>query len=106
MRTDIEFDADGVTLRGWLYPPAGPGPHPPVVMATGFSAVKEMGLDNYAAVFCAAGIAVLVYDNRNLGASGRQPRQAIDPIARRRDIEQERRACGRRTADAGAGVYR
>ena len=57
--TDIEFDADGVTLRGWLYQPAGPGPHPLVVMAHGFSAVKEMGLDDYAAVVCAAGLAVL-----------------------------------------------
>ena len=90
--TDIEFDADGVTLRGWLYQSAGPGPHPLVVMAHGLSAVKEMGLDDYAAVFCAAGLAVLAYDNRNLGASGGQPRQAIDPIAQRRDIEQERRA--------------
>ena len=27
-RRDIEFDAEGVTLRGWFYPaegPAGPG---------------------------------------------------------------------------------
>jgi uncharacterized protein len=29
MRTDIQFDADGVTLRGWLYTPdatSGPAP--------------------------------------------------------------------------------
>jgi hypothetical protein len=24
MRQDIEFDAEGVTLRGWLYLPEGP----------------------------------------------------------------------------------
>jgi hypothetical protein len=24
MRRDIEFDAEGVTLRGWLYLPDGP----------------------------------------------------------------------------------
>ena len=85
MRTDIEFDAAGVRLRGWLYLPAGPGPHPIVVMAHGFSAVKEMGLDDYAEVFGAAGLAALVYDNRNLGASDGEPRQEIDPIAQRRD---------------------
>ena len=48
MRSDIEFDAAGVTLRGWLYVPTGADPHPIVVMAHGFSAVKEMGLDDYA----------------------------------------------------------
>ena len=33
MREDIEFDAEGVTLRGWLYLPAGAtGPVPTVVM--------------------------------------------------------------------------
>jgi dienelactone hydrolase len=46
MRQDIEFDAEGVTLRGWLYrPDAAAGPVPTVVMAHGFSAVKEMYLD-------------------------------------------------------------
>lgn len=86
MRSNIEFSADGVTLRGWLYlPNEGQGPWPLVVMAHGFSAVKEMGLDDYAEVFCAAGLATLVYDNRNLGASDGLPRQEIDPIAQRRD---------------------
>jgi fermentation-respiration switch protein FrsA (DUF1100 family) len=43
MREDVEFDAEGVTLRGWLYTPDGAsGPHPAIVMAHGFSAVKEM----------------------------------------------------------------
>ena len=85
MRSNIDFDANGVRLHGWLYQPAHTGPHPLVVMAHGFSAVKEMGLDDYAGAFCAAGLAVLVYDNRNLGASEGLPRQEIDPIAQRRD---------------------
>src|SRR6266511_513212 len=56
MRQDIEFDAEGVTLRGWLYLPDGAtGPVPTVVMVHGFSAVKEMYLDSYAEVFAAAG---------------------------------------------------
>src|SRR6266536_1909124 len=70
MRQDIEFDAEGVTLRGWLYLPDGAtGPVPTVVMAHGFSAVKEMYLDSYAEVFAAAGLGALVFDNRNFGAS-------------------------------------
>src|SRR5262249_22106317 len=45
MRTDVEFDAKGVTLRGWHYVPDGArGPVPTIVMAHGFSAVKEMYL--------------------------------------------------------------
>jgi len=83
---DIEFDADGVTLRGWFYRPDGStGPSPTVVMAHGFSAVKEMYLDAFAERFVEAGLAALVFDNRNFGASDGQPRQEIDPWAQVRD---------------------
>jgi fermentation-respiration switch protein FrsA (DUF1100 family) len=86
MRTDVAFDADGTTLRGWLYlPNESPPPHPIVVMAHGFSALKEMGLDDYAEVFSAAGLACLVYDNRTIGASEGEPRCEIDPVAQMRD---------------------
>ena len=86
MRTDIEFDADGTTLRGWLYTPeTGSAPYPTIVMAHGFSGVKEMGLDDYAEVFAEAGLAVIAYDNRNLGASDGEPRFEIDPNAQMRD---------------------
>jgi uncharacterized protein len=86
MRRNIEFNADGVTLRGWLYVPDGTkGPYPAVVMSHGFTAVKEMTLDRYAEVFCKGGLAVVVYDNRCLGESDGQPRHDIDPTAQRRD---------------------
>jgi fermentation-respiration switch protein FrsA (DUF1100 family) len=86
MRQDVEFDAEGVTLRGWLYTPAdASGPAPTVVMAHGYSAVKEMYLDRFAEVFADAGLAALVFDNRNFGASDGEPRQEIDPIAQVRD---------------------
>jgi uncharacterized protein len=86
MREDVEFQAEDVTLRGWLYSPDGAdGPAPTVVMAHGFSAVKEMHLDRFAEVFAGAGLAVLVFDNRNLGASDGEPRQEIDPWAQIRD---------------------
>ena len=84
MRQDIEFDAEGTTLRGWLYAPES-APAPTIVMCHGFSAVKELYLDAFAEVFCDAGFAVLVYDNRNLGASDGEPRQEIDPWAQVRD---------------------
>jgi fermentation-respiration switch protein FrsA (DUF1100 family) len=86
MRRDIEFLAEGATLRGWLYTPdRSSGPAPVVAMAHGFSAVKEMYLDRYAEVFSAAGLAALVFDNRNFGASGGEPRQEIDPWQQVRD---------------------
>ena len=86
-RRDIEFGAEGVTLRGWHYPAgdAGTGGAPAVVMAHGFSAVKEMYLDRFAEVFNAAGLNVVVFDNRNFGASDGEPRQEIDPWDQVRD---------------------
>jgi uncharacterized protein len=86
MRRDIEFNAEGVILRGWLYmPDSVAGTIPAVLMAHGFSAVKEMYLDRYAEVFAAAGLATLVFDNRNFGSSGGEPRDEIDPWQQVRD---------------------
>ena len=87
MRKDIEFKTtDGTNLRGWHYLPEGrKGPHPTIVMAHGFSAVKEMYLDKFAEGFARSGQASVVYDNRNFGASDGEPRQEIDPWLQVRD---------------------
>lgn len=86
MRIDIAFKTtDGTTLRGWHYAPTSSGKYPTVVMAHGFSAVKEMYLDKYAEAFHEAGLASIVYDNRNFGASDGEPRQEIDPWLQIRD---------------------
>lgn len=86
MRRDIEFSSDGVTLHGWLYlPEMGTAPFAAIVMAHGFALVKEQGLDQYAEAFSAAGLAVVVFDNRNLGASEGEPRQDIAPWQQARD---------------------
>src|SRR3954449_10058951 len=86
MRQDVDFQGDGPRLRGWLYTPdTGSGPFPTVVMAHGFSAVKEMYLDSFAEAFARAGLAALVFDHRNFGASEGEPRQEIDPWAQVRD---------------------
>jgi pimeloyl-ACP methyl ester carboxylesterase len=48
-------------------------------MAHGFSAtITGMAADSYAEVFHDAGFAVLLYDHRNFGISGGEPRQQID----------------------------
>lgn len=78
-RTDVEFDSDGVTLRGWYYRASGGGTAPTIVMSHGYAAVKEMYLDKYAEAFSAGGFNVLVYDNRNLGASDGELRGEITP---------------------------
>jgi hypothetical protein len=81
MRRDIEFQSNGVTCRGWLYLPeaAGDKRWPAVVMAHGFSAVKEMRLDRFAEAFAFAGLCSLVFDYRGFGASDGTPRQDPDP---------------------------
>lgn len=85
-RRDIEFDSDGITLRGWFYPAVGAsGSAPTIVMAHGFSAVKEMYLDSYAEVFSENGLNALVFDNRNFGDSDGEPRQEIEPWLQVRD---------------------
>ena len=85
-RDDVEFAVEGgVTLRGWLYVPDGPPPHPAITMAHGFAGVKDHGLDRFAAAFAAAGFVVLVHDHRGFGASDGSPRFDVDPwVADRR----------------------
>jgi len=76
-REDVSFQtSDNVTLRGWFYTPEGASttPLPCVVMSHGFTAVKEMFLDEYAKKFIAAlPISVLAYDHRGFGASDTHP---------------------------------
>jgi fermentation-respiration switch protein FrsA (DUF1100 family) len=74
-----------VTPRGAFPLPDALGPHPLAVMSHGFSAVRGHGLDRYAEVFAAAGLASLAFDHRGFGASDGQPRQEADPIAQQRD---------------------
>lgn len=87
MRKDIEFKSeDGIILRGWHYlPDSRLGKVPTIVMAHGYSAVKEMYLDDFAERFAEAGLASIVFDNRNFGASDGEPRQEIDPWQQIRD---------------------
>jgi pimeloyl-ACP methyl ester carboxylesterase len=84
-RVDVRIPSHGEQLAAYLYRPDPTGaPVPCVVMAHGFSATRDDGLPAYAEAFRDAGFAVLVFDYRNFGASGGQPRQVLD-IGRQQD---------------------
>jgi uncharacterized protein len=85
-REQVAFESEGVSLAGYLYRPADEraGPPPCVVMAHGFSGTMNR-LFRYAERFAQAGMAVLVFDYRNFGASGGQPRQLIDLTGQQAD---------------------
>ncbi|HVI53160.1 MAG TPA: alpha/beta hydrolase [Candidatus Sulfotelmatobacter sp.] len=78
-RRDVTFEAEGATLVGWFYRPQRDGDLPAIVMSHGFACVKELFVDRFAEAFAQAGFAVLLYDHRNFGASGGEPRGEIDP---------------------------
>ena len=79
MFVNVEFESQQAVLRGRLYRPEGNGPFPVVVMTHGTSATITMTTDHYAEAFREAGLAVLLYDHRNFGSSGGEPRQQINP---------------------------
>lgn len=86
MRKDIAFDSMGLECRGWLYlPDGGAGGEgeaklPIIVMAHGFSAVKEQILPEIAERFAKADFAVVVFDYRFFGASEGKPRCQLFPL--------------------------
>jgi hypothetical protein len=55
-RQDVDFNADGSSIRVWLYRPESVSERLPiVVLPGGFSCMKEMHLANFAEVFAGAG---------------------------------------------------
>lgn len=92
LREDVTFDAEGALLHAWWYPAQqARGPSPCVVMAHGWTSTKKIHLDKFAAVFAAAGLCVLVFDNRGWGESGTapgKPRHEVDPWEQIRDYQQ------------------
>ncbi len=84
-RSDVGFPSGGTECAAWLYRPDAEGSRPLVVMAHGFSATRELGLEPYAERFRAAGLGVLLFDYRHFGASGGEPRQLLDIAAQHAD---------------------
>ncbi len=90
MRQDVEFKGhNNCLLRGWFYLPETATPnhdrYPTIVMTHGLSATKSMSLEPFAKLFAESGIAVLVYDHQNFGASDGEPRQSVNPWVQARD---------------------
>jgi dienelactone hydrolase len=71
----VAFPSEGATLRGLLITATAQAKRLPlVVMAHRTSATIQMVAIEYARVFANAGLAVLIYDHRNLGRSDGSPR--------------------------------
>lgn len=78
-RSELTFDSGGVDCAAYLYRAAATaGRTPCVIMAHGFTSTRDDGLPAYAQRFAEAGLAVLLFDYRYVGASGGEPRQLID----------------------------
>lgn len=90
MKQDVTFSSQGLNCAGWLYTPEDLGQgenRPAIVMAHGFSAVKEMYLSNFAEKFEQAGFVVLVFDYRYFGDSEGEPRGRLIPAEQHEDYK-------------------
>jgi fermentation-respiration switch protein FrsA (DUF1100 family) len=89
-RRDVTFMSQGLKLAAWYYVPKNlksDEKRPAIVMAHGFSGVREMFLDNFASRFAKAGFVVVVFDYRYLGASEGEPRSQIFPAEQQEDYK-------------------
>jgi pimeloyl-ACP methyl ester carboxylesterase len=80
MTTQTTFPSGDSYCAAWLTLPADSiknGPHPVVILVHGGGATHDMCLPQYERAFSAAGLAVLAFDFRHLGASGGEPRQLM-----------------------------
>jgi dienelactone hydrolase len=75
-RADVSFLSGGERCAAWLYRPAEA--RACVVLAHGWTGVREQRLDAFAERFAAAGLAALVFDYRHFGASGGWPRSLLE----------------------------
>jgi dienelactone hydrolase len=93
----VDFESRSTRCAAWLTLPAGPGPHPAVVLVHGLGATHDMMLAQYEQHFAAAGIATLAFDYRNTGASDGQPRQHISTSEQCHDVASAIAHLARRT---------
>jgi uncharacterized protein len=85
-RTTVRIPtAAGDEIEAWLYRPEGAGPHPAIVMAHGFAAVKAGGLAPFAEAFCREGFAAIPFDYRQWGGSSGEPREVVSVPRQRED---------------------
>ena len=89
MRKDIAFSSKGLRCSGWLYVPDDlkkDARAPAIVMANGFTGVKEQVLPGYAALFADAGFVTLAFDYRYFGESEGEPRSQVFPLEMAEDV--------------------
>jgi dienelactone hydrolase len=86
-KLDRDFQSDGLRCAAWLYLPEDVPKPPIVVMSHGFSAYRDMIFPRYAERFADAGLAVLLFDYRNLGDSEGSPRDLVDPVRHVEDLQ-------------------
>jgi len=89
-RNDIRFPSGGDMCAAWHYVGQGEdlasaAGRPCVVMAHGFAATRDSGLEPFADALAAAGADVLLFDYRHFGSSEGQPRQLLSPKRQRED---------------------
>ncbi|QYG91748.1 alpha/beta fold hydrolase [Iamia sp. SCSIO 61187] len=75
---ETQFDSGDAYCAATVHQPAGPGPHPVIVMGHGLGSLRQMRLPAYAERFVAAGYACVLFDYRHFGDSGGEPRQLLD----------------------------
>ncbi len=90
MRTDIDVISHGTRLSAWHFAAesdelATDRGRPCIVMAHGFGATKDAGLEPFAERFAQAGAEVLVFDYRGFGTSDGDDRQDVDHRRHRED---------------------
>lgn len=89
MRKNITFTSKSLSCRGWLYVPddlTQGQKAPTIVMAHGFTGVKEMILPDFAERFAAAGFVTLAFDYRYFGDSEGEPRSQLFPLYQVEDV--------------------
>ena len=81
IRTDVTFYSNNYLVKGWLFKPVQTGNKklPAIIMAPGFSGIKECNYQYFAGNFSKEGFAVLLFDYPNFGESEGTNRQEIDP---------------------------
>jgi uncharacterized protein len=87
---EVTFTSGGQACAAWHFPGsgeemAGDAGRPCVVMAHGFGATRDSGLQPFAERFAAAGLDVVLFDYRHFGASAGEPRQLISVPRQRAD---------------------
>jgi pimeloyl-ACP methyl ester carboxylesterase len=82
---EVRFAAGDGECVGRLFRPRNSTAVPCVVLGSGFSCVRDQGLDAFAVRLADAGFAALAFDYRHWGESPGEPRLLMDPACQRED---------------------